>query len=704
VLAGALLFCSAVSARAQAERAAETAALLPLPPQMQADGLPPITRLLKAPPGANTANAANTAANDAEPPAHRLLGWHPQRAELLILTRRGPTAQLHSLAGPGDASTARARTRPTALTRGPEAIEGARWEPSSANYLVLRRDQGGDEAWRLYRLAASGGDAVRISPAQGRVAAYQFLPAGRGLVYLHERVDRDDPSGERAAHSRLVWVDPLQPQHTQMLADVPQGRLFNLAVSAAGDVLVTRSQQGRTTRLRWPARAPGADAQADRPTGAPTEAAAAASTASTASPSAPNAEPETVIEREGSLRADEDSLWGVQAVRGDFRHAVRSGVLSGQRQFFLTEVAADLELLAAPAAGRSEPLAVVHNDQGLSSLRLWDPAQPAQPARWLPVGLPAGVIRSVQWHPRLPLLAIDHVSAQSPGRVFVYDHAAGTLVDWSGTTRDGTPLDFTTLRWPSFDGLAISALHVSPPASFSGRRPVLINLHGGPASQARPGYLSPTHRHLVERLGMHLVMPNVRGSSGFGRRFLALDDGRLREDALKDVSALLDHLASRSDVDMSKIVVEGGSYGGYLSMAVAAQESARIAGSICRVGIANFVSFLQQTESYRRDNRRAEYGDERDPAMREFLIRISPLSRAAQIKKPLFIVHGRNDPRVPYNEAEQMAQAVRAGGTPVWFLTAEDEGHSISHADSRDYVNAATVQFVRRLVEGRPLN
>jgi len=195
----------------------------------------------------------------------------------------------------------------------------------------------------------------------------------------------------------------------------------------------------------------------------------------------------------------------------------------------------------------------------------------------------------------------------------------------------------------------------------------------------------------------------VRGSEGFGKRFLGLDNGRHREDAVQDISALLDLIAGREDMDASKVIVAGGSYGGYMSLAVATHESKRIAGSICRVGIANFVSFLENTESYRRDNRRAEYGDERDPAMREFLQKISPLSHAAQVKKPLLVVHGRNDPRVPYSEAQAMVKAVREQGTPVWFLTAEDEGHSFSKADNREYLHQLTLEFVQRLLTGEAL-
>ena len=192
-----------------------------------------------------------------------------------------------------------------------------------------------------------------------------------------------------------------------------------------------------------------------------------------------------------------------------------------------------------------------------------------------------------------------------------------------------------------------------------------------------------------------MIRPNVRGSSGFGKTFLSLDDGIKREDSVKDIGALLDWIALQPGLDPSRVMVSGGSYGGYMSLAVATHYADRIAGAIDVVGISSFVSFLQNTESYRRDLRRVEYGDERDPAMRDFLLRISPLTNAARITKPLFVVQGRNDPRVPYTEAEQIVAKVRANGTRVWYLRAENEGHGFARKDNADFQFYATVMFLR---------
>lgn len=659
---------------------------LPPPPGLQADGLPALQRV---------------AAAGAEAPVLRFLGWHPQRREMLVLASAGGSQQLHRLAEPG--------ARPQALTGGRERVDSAQWEPQRGEYLVFSRDRGGDEAFRLYRLQPpdSRRDAlaepVTLTPEGARVSAFQFLPQGQGLVYVLDQLDgrrspvpkasvdtegdeeadsaaspSAQPSSARQARSQLFWMDARRPESARLLGDSVGGRYTDLRVSAAGTVVVLHTRQGRSQTLLFdldPATPPGG-----RALGAPGGAEAG--------------------------QDEEEVLLQRQAMGGDFRRLVQLRLNSGQRRAVnLPEPAGDLEALAAPPTGSAMPLALVHNEAGVSVLRLARPGS-EPPLQQVAAELPAGVIQGPQWHPRLPLLAFNHSSASSPGRILSWSPEDPGVQAWSG--REAEPEagvwlpEYAPLRWQSFDGLEISGLHVAPPPQFKGPRPVFISIHGGPSSQARPTHLSGSLRYLVETLGMHLILPNVRGSEGFGQRFLKLDNGRRREDAVRDISALLDLIASRPEMDARRVIVSGGSYGGYMSLAVATHESARIAGSICRVGIANFVSFLENTESYRRDNRRAEYGDERDPEMRAFLQGISPLSRAAAVRKPLFIVHGRNDPRVPYGEALQMVAAVRAAGTPVWFLTAEDEGHSFSRAENRDFLFSATVAFVQQALAAVP--
>ncbi|MGB3757012.1 MAG: alpha/beta fold hydrolase, partial [Rivularia sp. (in: cyanobacteria)] len=215
-----------------------------------------------------------------------------------------------------------------------------------------------------------------------------------------------------------------------------------------------------------------------------------------------------------------------------------------------------------------------------------------------------------------------------------------------------------------------------------------------PESQFRPSFLGRYNYYLNE-LGVAILFPNVRGSTGYGKTFTKLDNGFRREDSVKDIGALLDWITTQPELDADKILVTGGSYGGYMSLAVATKYSDKIKAAIDIVGISNFVTFLENTKGYRRDLRRVEYGDERDPKMREFLQKISPTNNAENIKVPLFVIHGKNDPRVPLIEAEQIVKTVRKNDIPVWYLMAKDEGHGFSKKKNIDFQFYSTVMFIK---------
>ena len=197
-----------------------------------------------------------------------------------------------------------------------------------------------------------------------------------------------------------------------------------------------------------------------------------------------------------------------------------------------------------------------------------------------------------------------------------------------------------------------------------------------------------------------MIAPNVRGSSGYGRSFLGLDNGELREDSVRDIGSLLVWIGLQGDLDRSRVVAFGGSYGGYMALASLVHYSDRLAGGVSFVGISNFVTFLTNTSPYRQDLRRAEYGDERDPQMRAFLQRISPLTNASAIRKPLLVVQGMNDPRVPASESEQIVQRLRANGNEVWYLAAKDEGHGFRKKANRDASLVTIARFLRKLQAG----
>ena len=233
---------------------------------------------------------------------------------------------------------------------------------------------------------------------------------------------------------------------------------------------------------------------------------------------------------------------------------------------------------------------------------------------------------------------------------------------------------------------------------ISGPYPVVILIHGGPESQFRP-YFSSIIQYLVNELGVAVVAPNVRGSNGYGKSWLKLDNGFRREDSVKDIGALLDWLVTQDDFDTTRVMVYGGSYGGYMVLASMVRYNDRLLGGIDVVGISNFVTFLKNTKPYRRDLRRAEYGDEREPKMYDFLQSISPANNAKRITKPLFVIQGKNDPRVPVTESEQMVKTIRDNGGRVWYLMATDEGHGFRKKANRDFYYAAVVTFIEQLIK-----
>lgn len=342
-------------------------------------------------------------------------------------------------------------------------------------------------------------------------------------------------------------------------------------------------------------------------------------------------------------------------------------------------------------------LAYVTNEDGIDRLTVL--ALPGLSKVKLPA-LPVGVVGGLAFSPDGGRLAVTLNTAASPSDAYVIDLGKTTLERWTrsevgglDTTKFVAP---TLVRFPTFDQVdgaprTIPAFYYRP-AKRSGKVPVVIDIHGGPEGQSVPAF-SPRIQFLVNELGVAVLVPNVRGSSGYGKTYLTLDNAEKREDSVKDIGALLDWIAKQPELDASRVGVTGGSYGGYMVLASLLHYSDRIKAGVDVVGISDFTTFLTNTESYRRDLRRAEYGDERTPGMQAVFDRISPLKNASKIQSPLFVAQGRNDPRVPYTEAEQIVKAVRTNGQPVWFLMFADEGHGFRKKGNTDYFDAASVLF-----------
>ena len=381
---------------------------------------------------------------------------------------------------------------------------------------------------------------------------------------------------------------------------------------------------------------------------------------------------------------------------GEYAQLRYVNLFTGDKTVISGRLSSDIEEVAISRDGHY--LAYVSNEAGAGKLNVLDlrTHQDLIPPR-LPV---AGIIGSLSFDAGGNRLAFGFAAPNQPRDAFVFDIAANRLEAWTHSEAGAVNLaKFVTPRltqFPTFDRsdgqVRQVPMYVYEPAA-PGPHPVLIVLHGGPESQFRPGF-DPWLQYVVNELGFAVLAPNVRGSSGYGKSYLALDNGMLREDAVKDVGALLVWLRLQKAYDSKHVVVSGGSYGGYLTLATLVNFGDRVRGGVDVSGFADFVSFLTNTAPYRQNQRRAEYGDEREPDMRAFLRRISPLTNADRIAKPLLIVHGKNDPRVPLSEAEQIVNRVRAKGGEVWYLQAADEGHGFRKKQNRDVYYRTFAQFL----------
>jgi dipeptidyl aminopeptidase/acylaminoacyl peptidase len=583
------------------------------------------------------------------------LSWHPSRREMLIATRFGDTSQVHRLTMPGGARTQ--------LTFFPDRVLRASYPRGKDGFFVFAKDVGGGEFFQLHRYDLATGDVTLLTDGgRSQNDPGEWSHTGDRLAYASTRrngTDRD-----------LYVVDPADPKSDRKVLEV-QGGGWGVLDWAPGDdrLLADEFLSVHESYLHL------------------VDVASGRRTALT-----PRAGARRVSYGGGEFSPDGRAVYTTTDRDSEFQRLARIDVATGRHAYLTADIPRDVDKFDLSPDGRL--LAFVTNEDGVSVLRLMDAAtgreRPAPP-------LPVGTIGAMGWHANSRDLAFSLSTARAPSDVYTLDAETGKLERWTesetGGIGTGAFADAEVVRWKSFDGRTISGLLYKPPARFTGRRPVIVNVHGGPEGQSRPAWLGRSNYFLNE-LGIAILFPNVRGSSGYGKTFLELDNGMRREDSVKDVGALLDWIPTRPDLDPARVMVTGGSYGGYMTLAVATHYSDRIRCAVDVVGVSNFVTFLEQTESYRRDLRRAEYGDERDPKMREFLLSIAPTRNAAKIRKPLFVIQGQNDPRVPMAESERIVATVKANGTPVWYLLAKDEGHGFAKKKNADFQFYATLAFM----------
>lgn len=574
--------------------------------------------------------------------------------QLLITTRFGETSQVHRVTTPLGMREQ--------LTFGREPIaQAALTRTGDSESFYYRTDKGGNENYQIYRYDAAG-THTRLTDGVSRNPEYIVSSSGRKLVYT---------SNARNGRDLDIWLSDGQSK----------GELL-LEVSGDWHALEFNGDETKLLLSEYVSIADSRIYVLDLATKALTR----------ISPESPRA-------------ADRDAFFS----KDGSRVYISSDRFSEYVQLYETRLSAiadanrwrpmtrlipwNVEHAALASDGKT--IGFVTNEDGRSVLYTMD-ARTTRPAR--AAGLPVGVITRFKAASRAPLFAMSIGTSTSTSDVYVFGLKSKKLVRWTTSELGGLQpqslTEPTSFRYRSFDGKEIPCF-LYKPRNATGKMATVILIHGGPEGQSRPTFSPPT-QYLASEAGIAVLVPNVRGSNGYGKTYLSLDNGDKREDSVKDIGALLDWIATQPDLDAARVAVYGGSYGGYMVLASLTTYPTRIRAGVDLVGIANFISFLERTAPYRRDLRRMEYGDERDPAMRQLLTRISPLSNVSRIRSALFVAHGANDPRVPVAEAEQIVAAVRQAGHPVWYMLAPDEGHGFQKKGNRDTFTALSMMFLEQ--------
>ena len=586
----------------------------------------------------------------------RLLDWHPQRREMLVSTRFGDTNQVHHVAAPGAARRQ--------ITFFDDRVGAASYHPRGGDYFVFVKDLGGSEFFQFFRYDLDNGQWRLLTDGKSRNTRGRWSTAGDRFAYGSTRRTNADVD--------FYVMNPDDPASDKLVAENKGGGWFIVGWSPDDKRLLVTEYISINQSHIW---------TVDTTTGKKTRV-------------TPEGSAEKVAYRPVAFSSDGRGIYATTDHGSEFMRLVYLDLDSKRETVLSGDIPWDVE--EAELSHDGGRIAFVTNENGIGRLHLVD----TQTRRQLPVPeLPAARIGGLQWHRNNRDLGFVMTSARSPADVYSLDVTNGKVQRWTSSETGG--LDAETfaepelIKWKTFDDREISGFLYRPSSKFTGKRPVIVVIHGGPEGQSRPGFLG-RRNYYINELGVALIFPNVRGSAGYGKSFLQLDNGFKREGTYKDIDALFDWIATQDDLNADRIMVTGGSYGGHMTLAVATRSSDRIRCALDVVGISNLVTFLENTESYRRDLRRAEYGDERDPKMRAFLNEIAPLNHADQIKKPLFVVQGKNDPRVPLSESEQLVETLRTNNTPVWYLMAKDEGHGFAKKKNADFQFFATILFVKK--------
>ncbi|MEM0985861.1 MAG: alpha/beta fold hydrolase [Pseudomonadota bacterium] len=574
---------------------------------------------------------------------------------VLLSTRFADVSQIHRVDVPNGA---RAQ-----LTFFDEPVTSALTAPDGQSFL-FGKDTGGDEFYQGHLYTLANGEITVFTEPGTRNGGLIWADGGDLAVWYRAK--------EGEADWDILAANPSDPSSLRVVHE-GEGALIPVDLSSDGSTALVQQYISITKSRLF---------TLDMATGALTE-----------------LNPDLDVSYNGATFLPDGSILTATDHEAEFVNLVALDPETGEMASFTENISWDVGDFDVSPDGDTVVFTV--NEGGLGSIRLLDVASgTVSNGPELPVGVAYGPIFKRDGS----AVGFSFTAATSPSDAYSFDVETKALTRWTNAEVGGMDTaDFVApeiFTFPNADGMDIPAFVYRPEGGGAAgdARPVIISIHGGPEGQARPTFTA-TYQYWLKELGAAVVVPNVRGSSGYGKTYVGLDNGLNRKKSVEDIGALLDWIDAQEDLDASRVVVFGGSYGGYMVLASMIDYGDRLAGGINIVGISDFKTFLKNTQDYRRDLRRAEYGDERDPEISAFFDEISPLRNADKITKPIFIIQGFNDPRVPYTESEQILEAIRENGVEAWFLMAMDEGHGFRKKANRGFQREAETLFLQRVLE-----
>ncbi len=580
---------------------------------------------------------------------------HPLTNEIIINTRFGSTPQLHRVS-----KSMGARTQ---ITFFDEPVSATSYEPLKGDYLVYSKDIGGNEFGQLFKLDLKTLQSTLLTDGgKSQNGGITWRKDGKGFYYASTKRNGGDRD--------IYYMDPNNPKSEKLILQVKGGGWGIQDISPDNKKLVLGEYISINESYIW---------LLDIETGKLTE--------------VTDRNSKGISQSEATFSNLSNEIWLVTDKDNEFQRLAAMNLNTKKTTYYTSDIPWNVE--SFNLAEDKKSIVFITNEGGLNKMYLMNTGTKAYKEI---KNLPIGLISGARFTKDNQTIFFNQSTAQSASDVYQLNIKTAKIERWTESELgEMQPSDMSVpkfIEWKSFDDLKISGFYYPASPKFKGKRPVIIMIHGGPEGQSMASFLDSNNFYTSE-MGVSLVYPNVRGSSGFGKTYLEKDNGFLREDSVKDIGALLDWIAKQPELDKDKIMIMGRSYGGYMTLATAFHYADRIKCSVDIVGISNFNTFLKNTEEYRRDLRRAEYGDERDSKMAAFFDKTAPLNNTDKIKKPMFIIQGTNDPRVPVTEAMQMRDKLKAQGNTVWYLEAKDEGHAFKKKANIDYVRLAIIRFMQ---------